>query len=187
MSWVCIFTRRETNLRQGYYYFIQSTIRYQKEFQRGLAFTIFIRIWVTFETVELTKGKACRSQVKSVKIWTWQGTNEGTAAAWEKEGWTGILVIFKAIWHYSSVWTDWYLIRQGTNPVKGTRLSGAAASCKAHRNWVSSISADRHGWAWHLESKEWRLTGTQTAYLLYALHFWRKYTKKDPLVSEWKA
>lgn len=111
--------------------------RYQKEFQRGLAFTIFIRIWVTFETVELTKGKECRSQVKSVKIWTWQGMNEGTPTAWEKGGWTGILVIFKAIWHYLSMRTDWYQIRQGRNPVKGTQLSGAAASYNTCRKPVS--------------------------------------------------
>lgn len=71
--------------------------------------------------------------------------NESTAAAWEKEGWAGILVIYRAIQHSLSMWTDWYLIRQGTNPVKGTPLSGAAAFYKTCRKSVSEISAVRHG------------------------------------------
>lgn len=59
-------------MTQGYYpvqNFAHSIIRdIRKSSREGLAFSIFIRIWVTFEMVELTQSKECKSQEKIVKI-----------------------------------------------------------------------------------------------------------------------
>lgn len=79
-------------------------------------FSIFIMIWVTFEMVDLTQSKERKSQEKIVKIWAWQGINEGTAAAWENDSWAGVFVTATAIAHYLSVWTDWYLIMVKKEP-----------------------------------------------------------------------